>query len=232
MLLLNKPLWLDVESHVTNFNQSERNAILKFVYGIGSSVQISLFRAEATLWLSADPFILLQFNLGEVIIINFGESLMLLLMQQWQLHNLVWNKSLRHTRFCPLNEWSFWRTKFWYNGREPWSSCYGGQLMFKRCWVWILARYTGWTWHFFTMIFCKKLFERIESKRKRGRGWPFLKLFDTTTYKTDDKKWMMTLLCCWLQLWLWLFMCEPMRALFEDEWVCVCVMVYPLDKRD
>ena len=37
--------------------------------------------------------------------------------------------------------------------REPWSSGYGLQLMFKRSWVRIPAPYTGWT--FFTLIRCK-----------------------------------------------------------------------------
>ena len=40
-------------------------------------------------------------------------------------------------------------------GREPWSSCYGRWLMIKRSSVWILALYTRWTWHFFTLICCK-----------------------------------------------------------------------------
>ena len=34
------------------------------------------------------------------------------------------------------------------DGREPWSSGYGRQLMFKRSWVQITALYTGWTWYF------------------------------------------------------------------------------------
>ena len=38
---------------------------------------------------------------------------------------------------------------------EPWSSGYGRQLMFERSWVWIPVMYTGWAWHFFTLISCK-----------------------------------------------------------------------------
>ena len=32
---------------------------------------------------------------------------------------------------------------------EPWFSGYGQRLMFERSWVWILAPYTGWIWHWF-----------------------------------------------------------------------------------
>ena len=58
------------------------------------------------------------------------------------------------------------------------SSGYGRRLMFQRSWVRILAVYNGWTWHFFTMIWCQKLyslFEKTENKRKRGRDWTILK---------------------------------------------------------
>ena len=37
-----------------------------------------------------------------------------------------------------------------------WSSGYERRLMFKRSWVWILVPFTGWKWHFFTLICCKK----------------------------------------------------------------------------
>ena len=51
--------------------------------------------------------------------------------------------------------------------------------MFWRLWVWILALYTGWTWHFFTLICCRNCIvclKRLKIKRKRGRGCPiFLK---------------------------------------------------------
>ena len=40
-------------------------------------------------------------------------------------------------------------------GWEPWSSGYGRRLMFHKSWVWIPALYTGWSWHFFTLICCK-----------------------------------------------------------------------------
>ena len=66
----------------------------------------------------------------------------------------------------------------WTLGREPWSSGYGRRLMFRRSWVRIPALYTGWTWVFFTLICCKKiycLFEKTENKRKRGRSWPIFK---------------------------------------------------------
>ena len=59
-------------------------------------------------------------------------------------------------------------------GREPWSSGYEGRLMFLRSWVRIPMPYTGWTWHSYTLICCKKLyclFEKTKNKRKRGRDW-------------------------------------------------------------
>ena len=40
-------------------------------------------------------------------------------------------------------------------GWEPWSTGYGRWLMFERSRVWIPAPYTGWWWHFFTLICCK-----------------------------------------------------------------------------
>ena len=51
-------------------------------------------------------------------------------------------------------------------GWEPWSSGYGRRLMFRRSWVRIPAAYTGWSWHFFTLICCKKfycVFEKTEN---------------------------------------------------------------------
>ena len=41
-------------------------------------------------------------------------------------------------------------------GRESWSSGYGRRLIFWRSRVRIPAPYTGWTWHFFTLICCKR----------------------------------------------------------------------------
>ena len=46
---------------------------------------------------------------------------------------------------------------FWY-GREPWSSDYGRQLMFKRPWVRIPATYTRWIWHFSHLFAVKIVF--------------------------------------------------------------------------
>ena len=42
-------------------------------------------------------------------------------------------------------------------GREPWSSGYGRKLI-RRSWVRTPVPYTGRTWHFFTLICCKKLY--------------------------------------------------------------------------
>ena len=60
-------------------------------------------------------------------------------------------------------------------GRKPWSSGYGRRLMFWRSWIWIPVPYTGWTWHFSTLICCKNCIvclKKTKNKRKRGRGWP------------------------------------------------------------
>ena len=66
-------------------------------------------------------------------------------------------------------------------GREPWSSGYGRRLMIQRLWVRIPAPYTGWTWHFFTLICCKNCsnvcLKKTENKRKRGQGWPIFFFF-------------------------------------------------------
>ena len=62
--------------------------------------------------------------------------------------------------------------------REPWSSGYGIQLMFKRLWVQIPEQYTGWIWRFFTLICCNNCIvclKKTKNKRKRGRGWPIFK---------------------------------------------------------
>ena len=69
--------------------------------------------------------------------------------------------------------------QFLNNGREPWSSGYGRRLMIQSSWVQIPAPYTGWTWHFFTLICCKNCnnvcLKKTENKRKRGRGWPIFR---------------------------------------------------------
>ena len=77
-----------------------------------------------------------------------------------------------------------------YHGREPWSSGYGRRLTILRSWVWIPAPYTGWTWHFFTLICCKNCnnvcLKKTENKRKRGRGWPIFKKRD---YRESKYEW-------------------------------------------
>ena len=59
--------------------------------------------------------------------------------------------------------------------REPWSSCYGRRLTFKRSWVRIPAPDTRCP--FFTFICCKYciicLFEKTENKRKEAGNGPF-----------------------------------------------------------
>ena len=74
-------------------------------------------------------------------------------------------------------------------GWEPWSSGYGRRLTYQRSWVRIPVPYTGWTWYFFTLICCKKLyclFEKTENKRKRGRDWP---IFFNNTSLNISKRW-------------------------------------------
>ena len=63
-------------------------------------------------------------------------------------------------------------------GREPWSSGYGRRIMFKRLWARILLPYTGWTWHFFTLICCISFvvsLKRLKTSKKEARGWPNFK---------------------------------------------------------
>ena len=71
------------------------------------------------------------------------------------------------------------RLRCWELKNHPWSSGYGRRLTIQRSWVWIPAPYTGWTWHFFTLICCKNCnnvcLRGAENKRKRGRGWPIFK---------------------------------------------------------
>ena len=54
---------------------------------------------------------------------------------------------------------------------------YERRLMFKRSWVRIPASYTGWTWHFFTLICCKKVvcLKRLKINGKEAGVGPFFK---------------------------------------------------------
>ena len=64
-------------------------------------------------------------------------------------------------------------------GREPWSSGYGRRIMFKRLWARILLPYTGWTWHFFTLICCISFvvsLKRLKTSKKEARVGPILKM--------------------------------------------------------
>ena len=65
--------------------------------------------------------------------------------------------------------------------REPWSSGYGRRLRFQRLWVRILAPFTGWTWHFFTLICCKNCndvcFKRPKINEKEAGVGQLKKLF-------------------------------------------------------
>ena len=68
-----------------------------------------------------------------------------------------------------------------------------GDGRFERSWVQIPMH--RWTFHFFTLICCKKLYcllEKTKNKRKRGRVWPiFLKKYAiwllTLSFKTANK---------------------------------------------
>ena len=64
-------------------------------------------------------------------------------------------------------------------GREPWSSGYGRWLMIERLWVWIPAPYTGWNWHFFTLICYKNCIDvclkRPKINEKEAGVGPFFK---------------------------------------------------------
>ena len=66
-----------------------------------------------------------------------------------------------------------------YLGREPWSSGYERRLTFQRSWVRIPARYTGWTWNFFTLICCKNCIDvclkRPKINEKEAGVGPFFK---------------------------------------------------------
>ena len=73
--------------------------------------------------------------------------------------------------------------------REPYSSGYGRRLTFRRSWVQIPVPYTGWTWHFFTLICCKKLyysFEKTENNQKGGRDWSIFKNNSIHNYQKSD----------------------------------------------
>ena len=62
---------------------------------------------------------------------------------------------------------------------EPCSSGYGRRLTFRRLWVWIPVPYTGWTWHFFTLIICKKncivCLKRPKLNKKEAGIGPFFR---------------------------------------------------------
>ena len=65
-------------------------------------------------------------------------------------------------------------------GRKPWSSGYGRRLMFEMSRVWISMQYTGWEWHFFIWICCKKCIvclKRPKINKKEAVVGPFLKFF-------------------------------------------------------
>ena len=53
------------------------------------------------------------------------------------------------------NHKNYFQTKKFFLRREPWSSGYEMRLIYQRLWVRFPAPYTGWTWHFFTLICCK-----------------------------------------------------------------------------
>ena len=83
--------------------------------------------------------------------------------------------------------WNYGRREKWRyrnkerdkSGREPWSSGYVRWLIFKRSWVQIPVPYTGWTWHFFTLICCKNCIvcwkDKKYMKKRPGRA-QFLKM--------------------------------------------------------
>ena len=63
-------------------------------------------------------------------------------------------------------------------GQEPWSSGYGRRLMFWRSCVQIPVPYTGWTWHFFTLICCKNCIvclKRLKINETEAGVGPFKK---------------------------------------------------------
>ena len=119
----------------------------------------------------------------------------------------------RENRNCSSNSSHHTSAQIWvkvkpYIGREPWSGGYGRRLTYQRSWVWILALYTGWTWHFFTFICCKNcLFEKTEKEagppssclpgRVHKHWWPHnsqflgwdgwnVKVFRSQAYKVPD----------------------------------------------
>ena len=74
--------------------------------------------------------------------------------------------------------------------RETWSSGYGRRLTIQRSWVRIPAPYTGWTWHFFTLICCKNCnnvcLKRPKINEKESRVGPFF-FKKTISYISNEK---------------------------------------------
>ena len=74
---------------------------------------------------------------------------------------------------------------------EACSSGYGRWLIFERSWVQISMH--RWTFHFFTLICCKKLYcllEKTENKQKRGWGWPIKKNHVHFRYLNTRSLWL------------------------------------------
>ena len=68
-------------------------------------------------------------------------------------------------------------------------------LMFERLWVGILALYTGWTWHFFTLIFCKNCIVCLKRpKRKEKEYWYILEEISICCQKPYIYNWPQTYL--------------------------------------
>ena len=58
----------------------------------------------------------------------------------WKQTDITWNDLPKHVQKTRKN--------------LPWFSGYGRRLMYNRSWVRIPAPWTGWTWHFFSLICC------------------------------------------------------------------------------
>ena len=62
--------------------------------------------------------------------------------------------------------------------------------MFQRSWVWLLAPFTGWTWHFFTLICCNNcydFFKKTKNKRKETGVGLIKKSFSKVAQKVSTK---------------------------------------------
>ena len=96
------------------------------------------------------------------------------------------------------NHKNYFQTKKFFLRREPWSSGYEMRLIYQRLWVRFPAPYTGWTWHFFTLICCKNFndvcLKSPKINEKEAGVGPFFKkkvfFFSLRQYPQDGLTWV------------------------------------------